>query len=172
MPIVSVNLTAGRDDTVKSFIARSVVDAVAELAGVSLDGIQVLFTDRARSSWAIGPRLLSESGPPPPSVRPMPYQRILEMKLVEGRRGAYLSWRRHRLYPVLGVADGFLTTSAVERDDDGLVIIERWRTEQACKEFEATSEYGALVADLDGLVSATTVLVAGSVADTWTRPAP
>jgi phenylpyruvate tautomerase PptA (4-oxalocrotonate tautomerase family) len=34
MPIVSVNLTAGRDDTVKSFIARSVVDAVAELAGV------------------------------------------------------------------------------------------------------------------------------------------
>lgn len=171
MPIIGVNLTAGRDDTVKSFIARTVVDAVAEFAGVSLDNIHVLFTDTERSSWAIGPRLLSESAPRPPTVRPMPYQRACEISLDEDGLDDYLTWRRHRLYPLLGATDGFLSTSVVELPDHRLVISERWRTNQACREFEATTEYRDLFDEIANVVTQSSILFAGSVADTWNRPA-
>ena len=171
MPIVSVSLTAGRDETVKAFIARGVVDSVAEFAAVSPDGIHVLFTDLERQAWAIGPRLLSESPPRPPAVRPMPYQHIALLDVAPEHRESYLDWRRTRLYPHLAVTAGFLTTSVVLPDDeaDQLVVVERWRTEQARQDFLRTR--GELLDEAADLASAVRTLASGTVADTWGNPA-
>lgn len=173
MPIVSVSLTAGRDETVKAFIARGIVDVVAEFAAVSADGIHVLFTDLDRQAWAMGPRLLSESRPRPPAVRSMPYQHIYHLDVALERRDSYLEWRRRRLQPHLAVTEGFLTTSVVLPDDhktDGLVVVERWRTKQAREAF--LSAQGELLTEAAELVGAATTLASGSVADTWRNPTP
>jgi len=167
VPIVRVTLTAGRDETVKAFIARGVVDSIAEFAAVSPDGIHVLFTDLERQAWAIGPRLLSESQPPPPAVRSMPYQHITSLDVGYERRDSYLDWRRTRLYPNLAVAKGFLTTSVVLPEDeaDRLVVMERWRTEQARQEF--MSMHAELLNEAADIVADAKTLASGTVADTW-----
>lgn len=171
MPIVNVSLTAGRDETVKAFIARGVVDSVAEFAAVSPDGIHVLFTDLERQAWAVGPRLLSESEPRPPTVRPMPYQHIALLEVTPKRRERYLEWRRSRLYPHLAVTAGFLTTSVLvpENEADGLVIVERWRTQQARQDF--LHIHGELLDEAADMVDAARTLASGTVADTWGNPA-
>ena len=168
MPIVRVTLTAGRDETVKAFIARGVVDSVAEFAAVSPDGIHVHFTDLERQAWAIGPRLLSESQPPPQTVRSMPYQHITSVEVGHERRGCYLDWRRTRLYPNLAVTKGFLTTSVVLSEDDEadrLVVMERWRTEQARQEFMSMN--AELLNEAADIVLDAKTLASGTVADTW-----
>lgn len=171
MPIVSVSLTAGRDETVKAFIARGVVDSVAEFAAVSPDGIHVLFADLERQAWAVGPRLLSESQPRPPAARSMPYQHIAHLDVARGRRDDYLDWRRTRLQPQLARTEGFLSTSVVlpEDEDDRLVVLERWRTEQARQDF--LSRYGKLLDEAADMAGAARTLASGTVADTWGSPA-
>lgn len=171
MPIISVSLTAGRNETVKAFIARGVVDSVAEFAAVSPDGIHVLFTDLERQAWAFGPRLLSESQPRPPAVRSMPYLHIANVDVARGRRDDYLDWRRTRLQPQLARTEGFLSTSVVlpEDADDRLVVLERWRTEQARQDF--LSGYGELLDEAADMAGPARTLASGTVADTWGSPA-
>ena len=171
MPIVSVSLTAGRDETVKAFIARGVVDSVAEFAAVSPDGIHVLFADLERQTWAVGPRLLSESQPRPPAARSMPYQHIAHLDVARGRRDDYLDWRRTRLQPQLARTEGFLSTSVVlpEDEDDRLVVLERWRTEQARQAF--LSRFGELIDEAADMAGTARTLASGTVADTWGSPA-
>lgn len=169
MPFVSVSLTAGRDHTVKSFLARSIVDSLSEVAGVTPEGVQVVFTDVDRAAWAIGPSLLSERTPRPAGPRPMPFVRVVEVVPFEGRRDAYLRWRRHRLYPVLATTEGFLTTAVVAGEADALVVTERWRTEEACQTFDRS--HGELMAETTDVAGPPRTLVAGSVLDTWGAPA-
>ena len=60
MPIVKVELYAGRTKEQKAELAKAITDAVVNIARTTADETIVIFTDVERENWAKGGTLASE----------------------------------------------------------------------------------------------------------------
>ena len=72
MPIVNVQMFAGRDETQKGFLARGIADVMAEVTRTTKEGVHVTFDERSTANWAVGPRLWSTYTPPASDPRTAP----------------------------------------------------------------------------------------------------
>ena len=61
MPIVRVEMYAGRTHAQKQELARAITEAVANIAHTTADATTVIFTDVERENWAQGGKLVSDS---------------------------------------------------------------------------------------------------------------
>jgi 4-oxalocrotonate tautomerase len=60
MPVVTVDLVAGRTNEQKSKIADAITKAMSEIGGAKPEAVYVVFNDVERDDWASGGKLLSE----------------------------------------------------------------------------------------------------------------
>ncbi len=60
MPIVSVELVAGRTGEQKAKIAKAITDAMSEIGGAKPEAVYVVFKDVEKENWASGGTLLSD----------------------------------------------------------------------------------------------------------------
>ena len=60
MPIVKIELYAGRTKEQKAELAKAITDAVVTIARTTADETIVIFTDVERENWAKGGTLASE----------------------------------------------------------------------------------------------------------------
>ena len=60
MPIVKIELYAGRTKEQKAELAKAITDAVVNIARTTADETIVIFTDVERENWARGGTLASE----------------------------------------------------------------------------------------------------------------
>ena len=60
MPIVKVEMYAGRTKEQKAELAKAITDAVVNIARTTADETIVIFTDVERENWAEGGTLASE----------------------------------------------------------------------------------------------------------------
>ena len=60
MPIVKVEMFAGRSKEQKAELAKAITDAVVDIARTTADETIVIFTDVERENWARGGTLASE----------------------------------------------------------------------------------------------------------------
>ncbi len=60
MPIVKIELYAGRTKEQKAELAKAITDAVVNIARTTADETIVIFTDVERENWAKGGTLASE----------------------------------------------------------------------------------------------------------------
>ena len=60
MPIVKVELYAGRTKEQKAELAKAITDAVVNIARTTADETIVIFTDVERENWAKGGTLASD----------------------------------------------------------------------------------------------------------------
>lgn len=60
MPIIRVEMHEGRTVEQKRALALALTEAIVEHAGASRDGVRVVFTDHAKSDWAIAGELVSD----------------------------------------------------------------------------------------------------------------
>ncbi|MEM5375034.1 tautomerase family protein [Paraburkholderia azotifigens] len=60
MPIIHVEMLAGRTQEQKSELAEVLARETARIARCALDDVQIVFDERAHASWAIGGRLVSD----------------------------------------------------------------------------------------------------------------
>jgi 4-oxalocrotonate tautomerase len=63
MPIVRVEMLEGRSAEVKQQLAAEITDSVVRRAGVDPAHVYVMFTDVARSDWAVSGKLFAQSPP-------------------------------------------------------------------------------------------------------------
>jgi 4-oxalocrotonate tautomerase len=131
MPIVHIELFPGRTDVQKEFIARRVIDALAEIAGCTREGVHVIFDEVQPASWAIGPRLTSAR----PRSRPSDpgYLVVSTIKCKPGKRDEYLAWRRDSVYPFMARSEGFVSSMLIANDTEErrYVIINKWSGPEA-----------------------------------------
>lgn len=64
MPMIRVEMYAGRTVEQKSAFAREVTDAFVRCCGGTPQSVQIVFVDVERSNWATSGRLASEPTPP------------------------------------------------------------------------------------------------------------
>ena len=133
MPIVRVEMFPGRDTTQKEFLARSIADAVAEIAGTSREGVHVIFDDVPREEWAIGPRLAANREHEPDLSEDAAYIAIGRVKVKEGKHAEYLDWRRNSVFPFMASHEGFISSTLLTVDDDPnqYVIVNKWASPEA-----------------------------------------
>jgi 4-oxalocrotonate tautomerase len=67
MPVIRVELFAGRTVEQKRALARALTEATVATLGARPDSIDVIFTDVEKSDWATGGRLWSDPPAPPPA---------------------------------------------------------------------------------------------------------
>lgn len=60
MPIVKIEMYAGRTKEQKAELAKAITDAVVDIARTTADDTIVIFTDVERENWAKGGILSSE----------------------------------------------------------------------------------------------------------------
>jgi 4-oxalocrotonate tautomerase len=139
MPIVRVQMFPGRSSVMKEFLARAIVDAVADIAGTTREGVHVTFDEVAKEDWAIGPRLTASRETAPPSSDAPAYVSIGRVSVLEGKHDAYLAWRRNSVFPFMASHDGFLgsTLLAVPDDPKQYVIINKWTSQEAEEQYKA-----------------------------------
>jgi 4-oxalocrotonate tautomerase len=133
MPIVHVELFPGRSDIVKATLARRIIDAVAEVAGCSREGVHVIFDEVRKDDWALGPRLASQRPPTHVSRVEDAYLVVSSLHVEEAKRDAYLAWRRDSVYPYMACSEGFLSSSVVALDGKptDYLIINKWANRAA-----------------------------------------
>jgi 4-oxalocrotonate tautomerase family enzyme len=133
MPIVSVQLFAGRTTVMKEFLGRAIADAICEIGGAPRDAVQVIFNDVAKDSWAIGPSLVSSRRPAPPAEHVPALVSAERAKLKDGKRDEYVAWRRDSLLPFLASQEGFLSSTLLTETDgaDAYVIVDKWTSPEA-----------------------------------------
>jgi 4-oxalocrotonate tautomerase len=134
MPIVHVELFPGRSETIKASLARRIVDAVAEVAGCSREGVHVIFDEVRKDDWALGPRLASQRKPGSVdnSVQDA-YLVVSSLHVEPSKRDAYLAWRRDSVYPYMASSEGFVSSNVIALDDKpaDYLIINKWLSRQA-----------------------------------------
>ena len=137
MPLVHVEMFPGRTDVQKSFLARRIIDAVAEIAGTTREGVHVIFEEVARGAWAIGPRLSSSLGAPPRRADPA-FVVVSSIRCKPGRAEEYFAWRRDTLYPVMSGCEGFLgsTVVAVGDGEADYSVIDKWADRDAWERYQ------------------------------------
>ena len=64
MPIIRVEMLAGRSQEIKQKIAKEMTDVLVRNLGSDPAHIYVMFADVARSDWAVGGKFFDN--PPPP----------------------------------------------------------------------------------------------------------
>ena len=71
MPIVNVQMLAGRTARERDDLIRAVSDAIVGVLAVSEDAVRIILTDVAPENWAVGSRSMaarrSEQAPAPPA---------------------------------------------------------------------------------------------------------
>jgi len=60
MPIVRIELSAGRSVSQKQQVAKAVTDAMVQFCNCDPTRVSVIFSDVQASDWAVGGRLLSD----------------------------------------------------------------------------------------------------------------
>lgn len=60
MPIIHVEMLAGRTLEQKSELAEVLTRETARIARCTLADVQIVFDERAHASWAVGGRLVSD----------------------------------------------------------------------------------------------------------------
>lgn len=60
MPVVNIQLLSGRSKDQKTKIAQAITDALVDIGGAKPQGVQVIFTDVEKDSWANAGVLLSD----------------------------------------------------------------------------------------------------------------
>lgn len=150
MPIVTVTMLEGRDDVAKSFLARAIVDAMAEIAGASRDKVEVIFNEPAPNQWAFGERLGSQSrnsaSPASARARRVGYLDVLTIKIRLPLIDDYLAWRRTTVFPFMAEHDGFVSSTmlADTGDPELFRIVNKWVSKEAADEYGlrwSASEY-------------------------------
>jgi 4-oxalocrotonate tautomerase len=68
MPLIHVQLFAGRTVEHKRDLARALTEATVATLGVAPDSVDVIFTDVQKADWATAGRLWSDPPAPPPTV--------------------------------------------------------------------------------------------------------
>jgi 4-oxalocrotonate tautomerase family enzyme len=133
MPIVRVEMFPGRDGVQKEFLARSIADAVAEIAGTSREGVHVIFDDVPREEWAIGPRLAANREQEPEADREPAYVSVGRVQVKEGKHEEYLDWRRNSVFPFMASHEGFVSSTllSVADEPNQYVIINKWTSPAA-----------------------------------------
>src|SRR5665213_3321393 len=131
MSIVSVALFPDLSPVQKAFIARGIVDVIAEHAGVPREQVQVLITDIPREDWAVGSRLASariELSPDPAA-----FVNLRRQYIKPDRHDDYLNWRRDSVYPFMASHEGFISSMVmVSRDEpDQYLIANKWTSLEA-----------------------------------------
>ncbi len=131
MPIVHIELFPGRSEVQKEFIARRVIDALAEVAGCSREGVHVVFDEVQPGSWAVGPRLASAK--PRLSASEPGYVVISTIKCQPGKWDQYLVWRRNSVYPFMARSEGFVSSTLIasSTDEREYVIVNKWSGPEA-----------------------------------------
>lgn len=129
MPIVTVQMFSGRNDIQKEFVVRGIADVVSETCGVSREGIHVIFDERERSDWAIGPRLASHREGGAPESDPAAVVQVSRIHIQSEKHDDYLAWRRDAVYPYMGRHEGFISSTllTVPGEKDQYYIINKWR---------------------------------------------
>ena len=61
MPIVRVEMWAGRTQSQKAELARVITDAIVAIAHTTPEATTVIFEDIAKENWAVGGVLASQS---------------------------------------------------------------------------------------------------------------
>jgi len=137
MPIVSVQLFPGRTPTMKELLARSIVDAVSELAGPPRENVQAFFVEVSKDDWAIGPSLVSTrpAGAPPRQVPAL--VAAIRLRLKPDALAGYLAWRRDSLLPFLAAQEGFLSSTLLAVGRDELVAVDKWASPEARERFRS-----------------------------------
>lgn len=166
MPVVTIQMFPGRSGVMKEFLARAIVDAVAEIAGTSREGVHVIFNDVPKDEWAIGPRLASSREQAPPTNAVPAYFQIGRVNVLPDKHAEYLAWRRDSVFSFMASHDGFLGSTLLTAKDDPnqYVIINKWTSPEAAQSYlakpreaelrvEAKAFLGELFTDmLDGRV--------------------
>ena len=60
MPLIQVQMFAGRTPQQKRDLVRALTDAIVETAGSTPDAVDIILTDVEQSDWAQGGELFSE----------------------------------------------------------------------------------------------------------------
>ena len=60
MPLIQVQMFAGRTPQQKRDLDRALTDAIVETAGSTPDSVDIILTDEEQSDWAQGGELFSE----------------------------------------------------------------------------------------------------------------
>ena len=63
MPLIQVQMFAGRTPQQKRDLVRALTDAFVEAAGSTPDSVDIILTDVEQSDWAQGGELFSEKQP-------------------------------------------------------------------------------------------------------------
>lgn len=172
MPIVTVTMFPGRTPVMKAFLARRIIDDVAELAGTAREGVHVIFTDIERGEWAIGPRLASMRATEPPTGDAAAYVTVGRIQVLPGKHDAYLAWRRDAVYPFMASHEGFISSTllSVPANPDQYVIINKWASSAAQDEYTAKPREAELRQEARDLLSQlVTEELAGDVVDVFHR---
>jgi 4-oxalocrotonate tautomerase len=61
MPIIRIEMVAGRTAEQKRELAEALTRETARIAGTSLSSIMVIIEDVAKENWAVGGKLLSDA---------------------------------------------------------------------------------------------------------------
>jgi 4-oxalocrotonate tautomerase len=147
MPIVHIELYPGRSKTMKEHLARRIVDAVAEVAGTSREAVEVIFREVSKDDWAMGPRLVSDRPPGMGAKRDSEaFLVVNELHVEEGKREAYLAWRRDAVYPYMAVSEGFISSTvvALENSKTDYLIINKWTNAAAQDAYTADARESQL----------------------------
>ena len=64
MPVISIDMWAGRNVEQKKQLAQDITRAFKKL-GIPKDHIHIIFNDHLKQNWAIGGKLTSEEEPKP-----------------------------------------------------------------------------------------------------------
>lgn len=172
MPIVRLSLFSGRNNVVKGFVARGIVDVVSEVAGTTREGVHVLFDEFERDQWAIGPRLTSADSAAEPGPWQPAYISVSRIRLLPGKRDAYLAWRRDSVYPFMASHEGFISSALLSdsSDEESFVIINKWASRAADEAYGADPREAELRLEARGLLSQlATQELDGDVVDVFHR---
>lgn len=60
MPVIEIKLWEGRNREQKAEVAKRITDAVSEVAKTAPENIHIIFSDYAKSDWAIAGKLSDE----------------------------------------------------------------------------------------------------------------
>lgn len=66
MPIVRIELLAGRSPEIKAAVAREITDALHRVAAIAPEATTVVFADVAPHDWAVAGEPLGKPQPPSP----------------------------------------------------------------------------------------------------------
>lgn len=175
MPIVRVEMFPGRDSVQKEFLARSIADAVAEIAGTSREGVHVIFDDVPREEWAIGPRLAANREHEPESDAEPAFVSVGRVQVKDGKHEAYLDWRRDAVYSFMATHEGFVSSTLLSVPDEPnqYVIVNKWTSPEAQEAYTAKPREAELrVEARDLLDQLVTEDFDGRVVDVFHRRVP